>query len=167
MAVSRVLAAKRKLVSLLLTIAGIYSVLLRDFNRESPDKDVERAYKRVLLKAHPDKGGSNEHTQKLTDAKAEWDAARSSRGGGNVPSNGGSNNASSAQQSPGGGSANSNIVTKNAPAGYEFWSSAVLLTYHKVRDLPQWERFTHNVADSLQKWGVRYWCATLETCKNR
>ena len=51
--------AKRALVKVLLTLASKYGVALQ-VNRDSEDKVVLSAYKRVALKAHPDKGGTNE-----------------------------------------------------------------------------------------------------------
>ena len=49
--------AKRALVSLLLRLAGKYGLSL-ELTRESADKDVQRAYKKVAFKTHPDKGGA-------------------------------------------------------------------------------------------------------------
>ena len=69
-------AAKRALVKLLLSVAAIYSVSLQAFNRGSSDKEVEKVFRRVLLRAHPDKGGDVEHMHKLNTAKEEWDRTR-------------------------------------------------------------------------------------------
>ena len=41
----------------------------------------------------------------------------------------------------------------------------VLLTYQGVVDLKQWHRFIAFVHQSLEKWGVRRWGATLEACE--
>ena len=79
-------AAKRALVKLLLSIAAIYSVSLQSFNRDSPDKEVEKVFKRVLLRAHPDKGGNVEDTQKLNTAKENWDNLRNQSGSKNSSS---------------------------------------------------------------------------------
>ena len=65
--------AKRALVRLLLSLATAYRVRV-NVNRESEDKAVVTAYKRVTLKVHPDKGGRTEDFQKLQDAKDKWDA---------------------------------------------------------------------------------------------
>ena len=47
---------KRALVSLLKTLAGIYAVTL-NVTRESSDKDVSSAYRKLSRKTHPDRGG--------------------------------------------------------------------------------------------------------------
>ena len=57
MAASTVLVAKRALVRLLLRLAVAYHVVI-SVNRDSEDRLVTAAYKKVILKAHPDKGGS-------------------------------------------------------------------------------------------------------------
>ena len=59
---------KRALVSLLLSLASQYEVALK-VNRDSPDQLVKAAFRKVILRAHPDKAtGSEEHTKKLNDA---------------------------------------------------------------------------------------------------
>ena len=83
------LAKKRALVKVLLTLAAFYSVQVA-VTRDSPDSAVQGAYRRVSLKAHPDKGGSLEHCQMLNTAKSAWDEARRGKGkGGRPPKQGG------------------------------------------------------------------------------
>ena len=79
MATHPALQARRALVKLILVIASVYRVVL-DLNRESCDGDVLKAFKKVLLKAHPDKGGSEEHAKQLNTAKGNWDEARKPNG---------------------------------------------------------------------------------------
>ena len=67
--------AKRALVKVLLALAAIYTVHLQ-VSRDSGDTQVLKAYKRVALKVHPDKGGLQEHYQSLIIAKDSWDKAR-------------------------------------------------------------------------------------------
>ena len=43
---------KRALVSVLLELARVYALDV-NISRDSPDADVKRAYKKVLLKTHP------------------------------------------------------------------------------------------------------------------
>ena len=62
MAASGPQRAKGALVKVLLTLAALYSVRL-DVARDSADDTVTKAYKRVALKVHPDKGGLLEHAQ--------------------------------------------------------------------------------------------------------
>ena len=64
--------AKRALVKVLLALASTYSVAVK-VNRDSADKEVLSAFRRVALKVHPDKGGSKEDFQRLQAAKENWD----------------------------------------------------------------------------------------------
>jgi len=56
MPASLIQAAKRALVTLLVSFAQHYAVNLT-INRDSSDADIQKAFKKVSLKAHPDKGG--------------------------------------------------------------------------------------------------------------
>ena len=58
MAVSAALAARRTLVKLLLALASAYAIALV-LTRDSTDAVVEAAYKKMIRKVHPDKGGRN------------------------------------------------------------------------------------------------------------
>ena len=69
------LQARRALVKLLVALAAVYSVIV-NLHRDSPDADVNKAIKKVFLKAHPDKGGSEEHAKKLNAAKEAWESAK-------------------------------------------------------------------------------------------
>ena len=71
--------AKRALVSLLRRLALVYRLVLA-VTRDSEDKEVVKAWKKVLLRAHPDKGGQAQHAQELNDAKDKWDAAKAEAG---------------------------------------------------------------------------------------
>jgi len=68
MPVSVIQAAKRALVTLLVAFARHYQVTLT-ISRESGDADVVKAFKEVVLKAHPDKGGRAGDASKLNDAR--------------------------------------------------------------------------------------------------
>ena len=57
MAGSQVQTAKRLLVAALKSLARTYGVRV-DLTNTSPDRAVRSAYRRVYLRAHPDKGGS-------------------------------------------------------------------------------------------------------------
>ena len=67
--------AKRAFVGVLRSLATAYDVNV-DITRDSADAAITRAYKRVLLKVHPDKGGTEEDAKRLNAAKEEWDAAK-------------------------------------------------------------------------------------------
>ena len=66
--------AKRALVKLLLSLAAAYGYQL-PLNRDSADDDVKRAYRRTLLRVHPDKGGKASDTQCVQACKEAWDTA--------------------------------------------------------------------------------------------
>ena len=73
MPVSALQKAKRVFVHVLLSTAVAYHVALT-VNRESADEELLTAYRQVVKKAHPDKGGSKENFQKLQAAKKAWAA---------------------------------------------------------------------------------------------
>ena len=75
MPVSPAQRAKRALVQLLHALALLYRLSLA-LTCDAADAAVLRAFRKVALKAHPDKGGSTQHTTELLAAKKDWDAAR-------------------------------------------------------------------------------------------
>ena len=56
MASSSYWLAKHAFISLLLLLARACHLIV-DVNRDPSDPQVQKAYRRVLLKVHPDKGG--------------------------------------------------------------------------------------------------------------
>ena len=70
MTTSPALEARRALVKLLLTLAAVYHAVL-DLRRDSCDNDVNKAFKKLIVKVHPDKGGSAEDTKRLNAAKVK------------------------------------------------------------------------------------------------
>ena len=66
--------ATRAFVSVLLALARMYDICL-SVTRDSAEDKLRQAYKKVLLKAHPDKGGRKEDMQKLQGSKEAWDVA--------------------------------------------------------------------------------------------
>ena len=62
MTTSPALQARRALVKLILTLAALYRAVVI-VNRDSCDSDVNKAVKNLLLKVHPDKGGSEDDTK--------------------------------------------------------------------------------------------------------
>ena len=77
--VSAAIDARRALVRVLLTLAATYGMLL-GITRDASDAAVAAAYKKVLRRTHPDKGGATEDAQKLLGAKQAWDSAKKPRG---------------------------------------------------------------------------------------
>jgi hypothetical protein len=72
---SKVGVATRAFVVVLLALAKRYKLLLT-VNRHSSTEQLVKAYRKLLLKAHPDKGGRKVDFQKLQQAKETWDAVR-------------------------------------------------------------------------------------------
>ena len=70
--------AKRALVTALKSLARTYGVRV-DLTHESSDAAVRSAYRRVFRRAHPDKGGSAEHAQRLSGANDAWHVAQAVR----------------------------------------------------------------------------------------
>jgi hypothetical protein len=80
--------AKRAFVAVLLEIARLYG-LRPSINRDSSDGELEKAFKKVILRAHPDKGGTTESFQKLEAARSAWQAAAAPSPGGRPKTNSG------------------------------------------------------------------------------
>ena len=58
-------------MTVILALAAVYGLVVA-ITRESDDVAVHAAYRRVVKRAHPDKGGSTESAQKLQAAKEAW-----------------------------------------------------------------------------------------------
>ena len=56
--------ATRALVTLLKSLATAYGLVLT-ITRDSADKDIRMAYRKVSVKTHPDKGGNEEDQKKF------------------------------------------------------------------------------------------------------
>ena len=74
MPASKAQQALRAFVATPKSVAAKYGVTV-SVTRDSSAADVRCAYRRVLLKAHPDKGGEKEDVQRLQAAKEAWDSA--------------------------------------------------------------------------------------------
>ena len=68
-------AATRALVSVLLVLSRSYFLTLV-LNKDSSPEQLLKAYRKVLLKVHPDKGGTKEEAQTLQVVKESWGKAR-------------------------------------------------------------------------------------------
>ena len=141
---SRLLRATRALVSELLSLAKAYKVVV-DANHDSEAKEALKAYRRVALKVHPDKGGNTSKFQKLQARKEEWGAAR--------------------KPSAAPGNPNLAVVAKRSKTkeqGGRVRGVAVLLTYAGKWSLSVCRSFVAFVRRHLKAWSVWRWCATLE-----
>ena len=148
MAASLVLLAKRALVSLLLALAQQHGVRV-SVTRDSADTAVEAAFRAVVKKVHPDKGGRVADAQRLQNAREKWRSAKAKAAPGSRP-----------QQKPHGLLPVSG-GKKSRP--FLIRSSAVLLTYHGVLE-SAWPDFLAFVNEHLVAWGILHWCATMERC---
>ena len=63
--------AKRALVTLIKYLAGIYGVTA-DLNRDCTDDALRKAYRKMSLKVHPDRGGNTSHQTELNVKYEAW-----------------------------------------------------------------------------------------------
>ena len=158
--------AKRALVNLLKELGERYGVTV-NVTRDSPDGTVSRALHRVLLKAHPDKGGATADAQRLTAAKEAWCAARNKRPGRQPRANGATDAAGPPPPPPPLAVARLGAAAAETADPFRCQSLGLLLTYNGVSGFPQWRRFLAHVRGRLAQWGARHWCATLEASKQQ
>ena len=123
--------AKRVLVTLLRSLAGIYGVVV-GLTRESTEVEVKAAYKKVSRRAHPDRGGTPEHQTALNAARDVWEEALRGKKG-----HGGER----ALKRPAGKTVPSLAADSSEASGYRFQGLGVLLTYQKVSDTGCWQAF--------------------------
>ena len=80
MASSVLTLATRALVSIILSLARAYEVSVA-VNRDSDPTAIFKGCRRILLQAHPDKGGQKKDMQRLQEAKETWEKARGQKTG--------------------------------------------------------------------------------------
>ena len=123
--------ATRAFVKVLLTLAQVYELAL-NVNRDSSEKDLLKAYKRVALKAHPDKGGTDKDFKTLHAAREEWEALRTTRSERPAGRRWGHAGAEATMASE--------VDSGSAPKSYRVRGCSVLLTYHGFSDLTSWKK---------------------------
>jgi hypothetical protein len=167
---------KRRLVSVLLELSQQYGITSVTITRDSPDADIKKAFRRVILKVHPDKGGSEAATKKLNDVWSAWlDEVKNSEGPGRPTSE----PTPPPTSSP--ASAKQKTTPKKRPATqaqpskpvhpalqspsrqYRINAEAILLTYQGIYSLSEWSSFLSFIKRHLRDWRVQYWCATFES----
>ena len=156
-------------VRVLIGLASSYSVVV-GVNRDSDDDNIHMAYRRVVRRVHPDKGGAVADAKQLHAAKDDWDAARKPIRRRGRPQRQEPPRPPGAAEGPkclresGSGGVLATIIPDGPPQGdsYCFWATGVMFTYQGVRDNGQWGRLTVFVACQVAPWKVARWCATLE-----
>ena len=134
--------AKRAFVKVLVSVALAFSFTVK-VNRDSDDSALLEAYRQVVKKAHPDKGGSKQKFQQLQEAKEAWAAQR--------------------EKSPKAGRPEGTASDVSlCSTGHRVQSAAVLLTYFGAWSLSLWRKFLTFVRKQLLPWSVWRWCVTLE-----
>ena len=123
------------------TLASQYGVSFPAVNVNSAtDADLKRLYKKLVVKVHPDKGGTADDFRNLKEAYDKW-THPPQRGWPPPPptdDNAGSNG----------------LVSANAENCYELRNKAAMLTYHGVQDLSQWDRMVQWLQHSIRQRSV-------------
>ncbi len=148
-------------MSLLLSLALLYGVSL-DVNRDSGDHIVKASFRKLAKKVHPDKGGNAEDAKRLFNAKEAWEAAKSSKNVGGRPP-------SKDKQGPDLDEGTCELADpeefrKARRNDFRIQGQATMLTYNGVRNHAQWKRLVSYIQKNFKKWGLKHWCATLESC---
>ena len=142
---------KHALVSLLLELSRVYGLTL-DLNRDSPDDKIKTGFRKVILRAHPDKpGGSEETTKRLTAAWEDWTKSQKPRG-----------RPTSTSTPAAGGKMCGVPSEKRRKKEFRIQAQAVMLTDQGLDDTSSWSPFLAFVADRLVDWKAKNWCATME-----
>ena len=160
MPVSPAQQAKRDFIKVLQNLAKRYKVNVH-LTLKAIDADIKRAFRKVAVHAHPDKGGCVADTQRLLQAKEAWEKAAQASTVGRP-----SQQATQTEQCHKSNCPSRQVKAPNAePKAFRINSSGVLLTYQGAQDLQQWDRFVRFVKEQVVRWKVKYWCATMEACK--
>ena len=135
--------AKRAFVKLLRELAVKYEVPL-PITRDSPNKDIEKAFRKVSVKAHPDEGGLLLDFQRMSASNDVWQ---------NLLKNAGKP---------------WTVGVAKEEKVCRVRALAVLLTYQSfsadvVGFIPVWRRFIAFMEGKQTRWGVKHWTATAET----
>ena len=142
---------KRALVTLLLELARVYGLTM-SLNRDSADDVVKKNFRKIMLRAHPDKaGGSEAAAKRLNAAWENWNNARVPKG--RPP----------ATSTPtGGGEVGSVPAKQRRNKEFRVHAQAAMFTYQGLQDTSSWTSFLKFIADHLDAWRVKNWTATME-----
>lgn len=147
MAAGPVQIAKRALVSLLLALAQEYGVCLT-LKREDSDALINAAYRKVVKRVHPDKGGRVADAQKLQAARERWMNAKQP-----------------AKPQDDVGADLLPVHQSKRKKDFEIRGAAVLLTFYGFEE-SDWPQFLHFVKRKLSSWHAHHWCASMESCSS-
>ena len=86
--VSELDRAKRALVTLIKSLAALYSVVV-EVVRDSDDAVIRGAFRKVSRKVHPDRGGNEADQKRLNEAYESWCKAVREKGSRGRPKKGG------------------------------------------------------------------------------
>lgn len=179
MVVSRVQAARRALVTLLLALGEAYNIAVV-VSRESPDAEMQKAYRRVAARVHPDKGGSADDSKKLNAMRDTWQRLRSCGAPDDAappttwkrPASSSATVASAigGTSTPTTSSMSTLSTSDSSRRGkaYRIQGVSTLLTYQGLPTdaIGLWTEFKKFVREGKRGWGVKHWCATLESNDN-
>ena len=122
---------------------------------------MQKAYRKLSKKCHPDKGGEREHQQSLNAAFDTWESAKRS-----AKEKAAQKAADTARRQQERGPEAAAVVLargQNFTKEFRFRGAACLLTYQSFGEQAVWQRFLSFVTEQLVVWKVRFWCATQET----
>ncbi len=151
--------------------------LRRKLSKKSSQSDVLRAYKALLLKVRPDKGGTDAHFQELQAAKEALDACGPSKGGRPATEGGRPTaaHAPAAKRSASEMTPSSDAVATpscdpcehcdGTSSAFRVQCTACMFTYNGLKTLDDWLRFIVAYELLLKQWTVLYHCATPERCR--
>ena len=131
----------------------------------SSDEEVKQAFKKTARKAHPDKGGSTEQSQRLHAARDAWDQAQRQTGRPRPPPEQAPPPDDGPRQRASTGALSPADLGPEPGKTFRVQATAVLLTYFGFTGLPHWKRFVDFVLAKRKDWKVKHWCATLEESK--
>jgi len=165
MPMSALQVATRAFAKVLVALASKYDVTV-SVNRDSDDASFKSAFLKLVRRAHPDKGGSEDDAKSLHAARDDWAAAKADAAGRGRPRSAGASDSSNAKDVPDCGVIARPGAAKRGAArnAYRIQSEGVMLTYMSIKDLLQWRRLVSFVKSSIKRWGVKNWCLTFEKC---
>lgn len=172
MPTSAVQVAKRAFVRVLLQLAQSYGAVLH-VTRESSDKQLDAAFRKLAVQVHPDKGGTAADFQSLNNAREAWKHA-AGKAPGTRPANQPDQQPAAPQpaQSPPPAAEPASALSllqqffPGLNAVFRVNSLGVLLSYLNFPGVAEWTAFCQWVQSRLVTWKAKLWCATLETCKS-